>query len=57
MCSSMITIKKIVQSYDKKRGTKDTRGTVKHIYRKLTDNAMAKSEKDEQTNNSTHDTT
>ena len=53
MCSSMITIKKIVQSYDQKRGTKDTRGTVKLIYRKLTDNAMAKNEKDEQTNNST----
>ena len=35
---------------------KDTRGTVKLINRKYTDNAMAKNEKDKQTNNSTHDT-
>ena len=40
-----------------KRGTKDTKGTVKLTNRKHTDNAMAKNEKDKQTNNSTHDTT
>ena len=40
-----------------KGATKDTRGTVKLINRKKTDNAMAKNEKDKQTNNSTHDTT
>ena len=40
-----------------KRGTKDTRGTVKLINRNQTDNAMAKNEKDKQTNNSTYDTT
>ena len=39
-----------------KRGTKDTKGTVKLINLKQTDNAMAKNEK-RQTNNSTHDTT
>ena len=41
----------------KKRGTKDTKGTVKLINLKQTDNAMAKNEKDKQKNNSTHDTT
>ena len=40
-----------------KRGTKDTRVTVKLINRKYTDNAMAKNEKDKHTNNSTHDKT
>ena len=40
-----------------KRGVKDTRGAVKLINRKKTDNAMAENEKDKQTNNSTHDTT
>ena len=40
-----------------KRGTKDTKGTVKLINLKQTDNAMAKNEKDKQKNNSTHDTT
>ena len=35
---------------------KDTRGTIKLIDRKLTDNAMAKKEKDKQTNHSTQDT-
>ena len=39
------------------RGTKDTKGTVKLINLKQTDNAMAKNEKDKQKNNSTHDTT
>ena len=32
-----------------KRGTKDTKGTVKLINLKQTDNAMAKNEKDKQT--------
>ena len=41
----------------KRRGTKDTKGTVKLINLKQTDNAMAKNEKDKQKNNSTHDTT
>ena len=40
-----------------KRGTKYTKGTVKLINLKQTDNAMAKNEKDKQKNNSTHDTT
>ena len=40
-----------------KSGTKNTKGTVKLTNRKQTDNAMAKNEKDKQTNNSTHDTT
>ena len=40
-----------------KRGTKDTKGTVKLVNLKQTDNAMAKNEKDKQKNNSTHDTT
>ena len=40
-----------------KRGTKDTKGTVKLINLKQTDNAMAKNKKDKQKNNSTHDTT
>ena len=40
-----------------KRGAKVTRGTVKLIDRKLTDNAMAKNEKDKQTNNITQVTT
>ena len=40
-----------------KRGTKDTKGTVKLVNPKQTDNAMAKNEKDKQKNNSTHDTT
>ena len=40
-----------------KRGTNDTKGTVKLINLKQTDNAMAKNEKDKQKNNSTHDTT
>ena len=39
------------------RGTKDTKGTVKLVNLKQTDNAMAKNEKDKQKNNSTHDTT
>ena len=38
-----------------KRGTKDTKGTVKLINPKQTDNAMAKNEKDKQKNNSKHD--
>ena len=41
----------------KKRGTKDTKGTVKLINLKQTDNAMAKNKKDKQKNNSTHDKT
>ena len=40
-----------------KRGTNDTKGTVKLINLKQTDNVMAKNEKDKQKNNSTHDTT
>jgi hypothetical protein len=40
-----------------KREMKDTKGTVKLINLKQTDNAMAKNEKDKQKNNSTHDTT
>ena len=51
-CTNMI--------YDKlsKRGTKDTKGTVKLINLKQTDNAMAKNEKkNKQKNNSKHDTT
>ena len=40
-----------------KRGAKDIRVTVKLIDRKYTDNAMAKNEKDKQTNNSTQDIT
>ena len=40
-----------------KRGTKDTRGTVKIINRKQTDNAMPKNEKDKQTNNNSQETT
>ena len=41
-----------------KRRTKDTKGTVKLINLKQTDNAMAKNKKrDKQKNNSTHDTT
>ncbi|XP_071162530.1 cyclic GMP-AMP synthase-like receptor 1 [Mytilus edulis] len=43
--------------YILKRGTKDTKGTVKLINLKQTDNALAKNEKDKQKNNSTHDTT
>ena len=39
------------------RGTKDTKGTVKLVNLKQTDNAMAKNEKDKQKNNSTHDKT
>ena len=42
---------------DPKRGTKDTKGTVKLINLKQTDNAMAENKKDKQKNNSTHDTT
>ncbi|OPL33814.1 hypothetical protein AM593_07566, partial [Mytilus galloprovincialis] len=34
-----------------RRGTKDTKGTVKFINRQKTNNAMAKNEKDQQTNN------
>ena len=45
------------ESFLTKRGTKDTKGTVKLINLKQTDNAMAKNEKDKQKNNSTHDTT
>ena len=36
-----------------KKGAKDTRGTVKFIDRKQTDNAMAEKEKDKQTHNRT----
>ena len=38
----------MVQIFDK-RGTEDTKGTVKLINLKQTDNAMAKNEKDKQT--------
>ena len=41
-------------SNNRKRGTKDTKGTVKLINPKQTDNVMAKNEKDKQKNNSTH---
>mgnify|MGYP006906347045 CR=1 FL=1 len=48
----------LANQYDNnKRGTKDTKGTVKLINLKQTDNAMAKNKKDKQKNNSTHDTT
>ena len=39
-----------------KRGAKGTRGTVKLIDGKKTDNAMAKKENDKQTNNVSQDT-
>ena len=54
--SSCVLIAYICRIIDK-RGTKDNKGTVKLINLKQTDNAMAKNEKDKQTNNSTHDTT
>ena len=44
-CSFIITIRHI----NDKRGTKDTKGKVKLINLKQTDNAMAKNEKDKQT--------
>ena len=49
--------KKLFKLIYNQRGTKDTKGTVKLINLKQTDNAMAKNEKDKQKNNSTHDTT
>ena len=55
LCRS-VSINCTLSSKDK-RGTKDTKGTVKLINLKQTDNAMAKNEKDKQKNNSTHDTT
>ncbi|OPL32639.1 e3 herc2 ubiquitin-protein ligase, partial [Mytilus galloprovincialis] len=48
---------KTIIEMDRTTGTKDTKGTVKLINLKQTDNAMAKNEKDKQKNNSTHDTT
>ena len=48
------TLKIPILAYRKR--AKDTRGTFKFINRKLTDNTMAKKEKDKQTNNSTQDT-
>ena len=55
--NSKIENKLTTPGYKCKRGTKDTKGTVKLINLKQTDNAMAKNEKDKQKNNSTHDTT